>query len=205
MMECRDNLEHDVLDRLIQTEIWPGIERNFKGTELHVDAASDDGRPTVHIEPGPDAAVSFLFLVTNDDGSWSEDGGSPYFCRFNITCRPRGYMVSTCFCIHFPEEMDMNRLRPLLGNSMFAGNPPSLRCEIGHGDLPGVLVVEVCHGSGGEYYGELPVTTMLADLAERINYLRRAIRAVHALSKDFASDALFDRLVRELEKCFPSR
>ncbi|MBL7076758.1 MAG: hypothetical protein ISS31_04740 [Kiritimatiellae bacterium] len=213
MTKRKDNPEHAALERLIRTEIWPGIERIFKGTELHVDAASDDGRPPITIEPGPgpelrneagepETAVSFLFLVTSDEEPWSEDGRAPCFCRFNITCTRRGYMVGTDFYIYFPAETDMNRLRPLLANSMFSGNPPSLRCESGHGDLPGVLVVGFSHGCGGEYYGELPVATMLADLAERINFLRRAIRAVHALNENFASDALLDRLVRELEKCF---
>ena len=197
--------DHDALESLIRTQIWPGILRIFEGTELSADAASDDGQPAIRIDPGSETAVSFLFIVSSDEDPWSEDGRSPYFCRFNITCRRRGYMVSTDFYIHFPEETDMNRLRPLLANSMFSGNPPSLRCEIGHGDLPGVLVVGFSHGCGGEYCGELPVATMLADLAERINYLRRSIRAVHALSEDFASDALLDRLVRELEKCFPAR
>lgn len=43
---------------------------------------------------------------------------------------------------------------------------------------------------------------MLADLAERVNYLHRAIHAVYALSEDYDSDSQLGRLVRELEKCF---
>lgn len=207
--------DHDAIERLIRTQIWPGIVRIFEGTELSADAASDDGQPAIDIEPGPgpklrneagqsEAAVSFPFIVSSDEDPWSEDGRSPYFCRFNITCTRRGYMVTTDFYIHLPEETDMNRLRPLLGNSMFSGNPPSLRYEIGHGGRPGVLVVGFEHGQGYEYGGGLPVQGLLADLAERTNYLRRAIRAVHALSEDFSSDSLLDRLVRELEKCFPA-
>ncbi|MBL7076821.1 MAG: hypothetical protein ISS31_05055 [Kiritimatiellae bacterium] len=196
--------DHDTTEGLIRTEIWPGIEGIFEGTELRLDAASENGQPRIDTEPGPETAVSFLFLVSSSEDPWSENGRSPYFCRFNITCKRRGYMVGTDLYILFPEETDMNRLRPILGNRMFSGNPPSLRHEIGHGDLPGVLVVGFSHGSGGEYYGDLPVATMLADLAERINYLRRAIRVVHKLSEDYTSDTQLNRLVRELEKCFPA-
>jgi hypothetical protein len=204
MTENNSNPEHDALERLIRTEIWPGIVRIFEGMELNADTASEDGRPSIDVEPGPETAASFIFLVSSDEDPWSEDGRSPYFCRFKVTCRPHGYMLGRDFYIHFPEETDMNRLRPLLGNPMFVGNPPSLVCETGHGDLPGALVVGFRHGHGYGHGTDLPVPTMLADLAEGINYLRRTIRAVLALSEDFSRDKQLTRLVWALEKCFPA-
>jgi len=129
------------LVRLIRSDIWAGVLRIFDGTELNANPATDDGQPRADVERGPEAAVSFLFLVDSDEDPWSEDGRDPYFCRMTVTCRPRGFFLGTDFHVHFPETTDANWLKPLLGSPKFSGNPPSLVYEIGHGDLPGVLVV----------------------------------------------------------------
>jgi len=113
-------------------------------------------------------------------------------------------MFETDFYIHFPESFDMERIKVLLGNPRFAGNPPKLIYEVRADDSPGVLIVEFRFGRCLEYPVILPIETMLADLAEHVNFLRRLIRAAQQMSRDYDSEPLFRKVVNELEKCFPA-
>ena len=146
--------------------------------------------------------MSFVFLVGSTEDTGPDVGDDPYFCRLTTKVRLRGYMLETDFYIHFPETFDMDRLKTLLGNPRFSGNPPKLVYEVRHGESPGVLIVEFNFGRGHEYPVLLPIDTMLADLAEHMNFLRRLIRAVRQLSRDYASEPLFRKVVNELVKCF---
>ena len=151
-----------------------------------------------------ETSMSFVFLVRRLEDAGVEIGENPYFCRITTQCRRRSFFIQTDFYLHFPESIDMARLKALLGNPKFVGNPPKLSYETGHGDHPGILIVGFNFGSGCGYEGMLPLETMLAELAEHVNYLRRLIRAVRQLSTDYDSEPYLRAVVRELEKCFPA-
>jgi len=194
---CREELIACIRDR-----IWPGILAIFHATELMPDATGKDGHPEIHQEWAPETTVSFVFLVASTEDTGMDIGDDPYFCRITTKVRPRGYMFETDFYIHFPESFDMDRLKSLLGNPKFVGNPPKLIYEVRHDDSPGMLIVEFNFGRGHEYPVLLPIETMLADMAEHVNFLRRLIRAVRKLSRDYDSEPFFRKVVNELEKCF---
>lgn len=196
---CREELVSWINER-----IWPGVLRMFDGTELVPDPASADGRPQISQEWMLDTSMSFVFLVRSIEDTGVAIGDGPYFCRITIQCRPRSFFIQTDFYIHFPESFDMARLKALLGNPRFVGNPPKLSYERGHGGHPDILLVGFHFGSGCEYPGILPLETMLAELAEHVNYLRQLIRAVRQLSADYDSEPYLRAVVRELEKCFPA-
>ena len=194
----------EVIVSWINDRIWPGFLRMFSGTELIPDPASADGQPQISQEGMFETCMSFVFLVRSLEDTGIEIGEDPYFCRITIQCRLRSFLIQTDFNIHFPESFDMARLKALLGNPEFVGNPPKLSYETGHGDHPGILIVGFNFGSGCGYEGMLPLETMLAELAEHVNYLRRLIRAVRQLSTDYDSEPYLRAVVRELEKCFPA-
>lgn len=196
---CRDELAGWIKER-----IWPGILRVFAGTELVPDPSSADGQPQITQEWTSETTMSFVFLVRSLEDTGVEIGDDPYFCRITTNCRPRGYFLETDFYIHFPESFEVPRLKTLLGNAMFVGNPPRLSYETRHGETSGVWIVGFRFGSGCGYPGRLPVEAMLAELAEHVNFLRRLIRAVRQLSADYDSEPYLQRVVRELEKCFPA-
>ena len=196
---CREEIVSWINER-----IWPGVLRMFNGTELVPDPASADGQPQIRQEWMVETSMSFVFLVRSLEDAGVEIGENPYFCRIATQCRLRSFFIQTDFYLHFPESIDMARLKALLGNPKFVGNPPKLSYETGHGDHPGILIVGFNFGSGCGYEGMLPLETMLAELAEHVNYLRRLIRAVRQLSTDYDSEPHLRAVVRELEKCFPA-
>ena len=194
---CREELVACIRER-----IWPGILTIFHATELIPDATGKDGQPEIHQEWSPETTMSFVFLVGSTEDTGMGIGDDPYFCRITTKVRPRGYMFETDFYIHFPEAFEMERLKALLGDPRFAGNPPKLIYEVSHDDSPGVLIVEFRFGRGFEHFVSPPVESILAELAEHVNFLRRLIRAVRQLSRDYRSEPLFRQVVNELEKCF---
>ena len=196
---CREEIVSWINER-----IWPGVLRLFNGTELVPDPASADGQPKISQECMFETTMSFVFLVSSLEDTGVEIGDDPYFCRINTQCRPRSFFIETDFYIHFPASFDMARLKALLGNPKFVGNPPKLTYETRHGGHPDILIVEFHFGSGYGYPGILPWETMLAELAEHVNYLRRLIRAVRQLSTHYDSEPFLIAVVRELEKCFPA-
>jgi hypothetical protein len=189
------------ISRLIVDEIWPGIQRILEPTELTVDLCSDDGRPEILEERlAVDMSMSFLMLIQSGNGLFSDH--APFFCRMRLACSPRGFMVNIDFYVEFPESFEFEKLKSVMGHPKFAGNPPTLRYEIGHDGNPGKLSLCFEYGRGCAYGFSLPVDTMLADLAERVNFLRRLIRSVELLSQDYGSDTAFARVQKELVKCF---
>ena len=190
------------LKNLIMAGVWPGILRAFEGTELILDPVKTAGELELRQEWERELALSFVLLVFSEEDTGMRLGDAPYFCRITVKCAERSYMLNTDFYIHFPESMDMNRLKPLLGNPKFAGSPPKLTYEVGFDGEPGTLLIGFEHGQGHGYFPALDVSAMVADLAERVNFIRRLIRAVRALSDNYDSDENLRYLNNELVKCF---
>jgi hypothetical protein len=196
---CREQLV-----AYIRNHIWPAIQRLFQGTELATDTSADN-QPVITQEWVSETTMSFMFLIWNTEDLGAEPGDIPYYCRITVKYCPCSYFFNTDFYIHFPESFDMHRLKALLGNSMFVGNPPNLVYETGWKDEPGSLIVEFNSGRGCGHPNKPLAETMLAELAEQINYLRRLIRAVRRLGLDYGNEQHFLQVVHELEKCFPAK
>lgn len=197
-----DPAKREELKGLILKGVWPEVLRVFEGIELILEPVKKDGKLELRQEWEQELALSFVFLVFSEEDHGMRLGDAPYFCRITVKCAERSYMLSTDFYIHFPESMDMNRLKPLLGNPKFVGNPPKLIYEAGFNDEPGTLIVGFEYGRGHGYIATLDVSTMAADLAENVNFIRRLIRAVRKLSADYDSEDNLRRVINELVKCF---
>lgn len=197
-----DPARREGLRSLILAGVWPGILRAFEGTELILDPVKKVGELELRQEWERELALSFVILVFSEEDTGMRLGDAPYFCRITVKCAERSYMVHTDFYIHFPESMDMNRLKSLLGNPKFAGNPPKLTHETGLDGDPGTLIVGFEHGHGHEYVATLDVSAMAAEFAEKVNFIRRLIRAVRKLSDNYDSEENLKRVIDELVKCF---
>jgi hypothetical protein len=188
----------------IKTHIWPGIQRLFQGTDLVADP-SGQGQLTITQEWLQETTMSFLFLVWHAEDAGRNPGDIPYFCRLKVKYSQHSYLFKIDFFIHFPESFDMQRLKALMGNPRFAGNPPKLIYETGHDDQPGVLVIEFRFGRGYGNPIQPLVQTMLADMAEHVHFLRRLVRAVRLLGSDYDNEQHLLSVERELEMCFTAQ
>ena len=188
----------------IKDSIWPGIRTIFQATELIPDATGSDGQLDLVQEWAPETTMSFVFLVGSTEDTGVGIGDDPYLCRITTKVRPRGYVFETDFYIYLPESFEMERLKALLCDPRFAGNPPKLGYEVGHDESPGTWVVEFRFASGLEYPVVFTIDTLLAEMGEHVTFLRRLIRAVRRLSQEPDSEPLLASVVNELEKCFPA-
>lgn len=188
----------------IKTHIWPGIQRLFQGTDLVADP-SGQGQLTITHEWLHETTMSFLFLVWHAEDIGSSPGDVPYFCRIEVKYSQHTYLFEIDFFTHFPESFDMQRLKALMGNPRFVGNPPKLIYETGHDDQPSILIVEFRFGRGCENPIQPLIQTMLADMAERVHFLHRLIRAVRLLGSDYDNKQHFLSVEHELEKCFTAQ
>ena len=198
--DCRQELIARTSDH-----IWPGIQRLFAGTELVPNPTLENGQLEITQKWASETSMSFLILVSSNEDTGLRFGDDPYFCRLTVNMRPSAYIIENDFYLYFPASFDMDRLKALLANPRFSGNPPKLVYETGHDDNPDTLIVEFHFGRGYEHPLGTPTETMLADFAEHVNFLRRLIRAVRTLSTDCYNEQYFQQVVHELEKCFPAR
>jgi len=197
---CRDKLRD-----LITEVIWPGILKIFEGTGLTPHPLTeDDGQLWMRHEWAGRTVMVFEFCVLDSEIA-DEEGGeelAPYRCFIEGKVRTRGCMFDTNFEMHFPDSIDLTRLRPLLCSDKFGWRPPELTHEKGYQNLPNRFNVRTNLGRDLDYMFDHPPEVMLAELAEHVTYLRRVIRAVRRLSADFQSDHHVRALAHEVEKCF---
>ena len=188
----------------IKTHVWPGIQRLFQGTDLVADP-SGQGQLTITQEWLRETTMSFLFLVWHAEDAGKNPGDVPYFCRIEVKYSQHNYLFEIDFFIHFPESFDTQRLKALMGNPRFVGNPPKLIYETGHDDQPGILIVEFRYGHGYENPVQPLIQTMLADMAEHVHFLHRLVRAVRLLGSDYDNEQHLLSVERELEMCFTAQ
>jgi len=207
--EARVHISNPVVRKeiaeLIRTEAWPGIEKIFAPTELLVDTCSEDGRPAItEKRDAIDTTMSFIMLVQSREIP-QLSGSDPFFCRMSVECSTRGFVIGSDFMLYLPEQFPFAELRRLLAHPEFCGNPPTLHCESAELEHEGCPLVVAFEHRLGYFYPDalLPVHTMLADIAERVNFLRRLIRSIHHLCQDYGDSSRFHAVVAELVKCFP--
>lgn len=194
-------LHRERISNIIKIEMLPEMRRILENTGLAhrfcVDGDSSEIQEEILV---PELQMKFLVLILDNNDLLSLS--SRYFCRLKTNISLRGFMMHTDFYVHFPDDIDLGKIKTIMGHSKFAGNPPTLKYEIGHDDSDGTLVLCFEYGKGYGYMTELPVRTMLADFGERMNFLQRLIRSIEWLSEDYNNDARMERVTTELVKCF---
>lgn len=105
------------LDDLLLKRFWPVILDNLK-------SAGYPYRPEGHPETGFELSYRYqrsLAFMLFDEGK--------AFFRGQLSCSKESWMICSEFSLNLPKETELEVLRELLGNTRFAGNPPTLMVD----------------------------------------------------------------------------
>jgi hypothetical protein len=183
-----NSVESASIDSLIKTLFWPAVLRGLEDTDFFIDEGAIDQIENAR-SVYPSRAVTFV--VQDHDRPVASENRPPWYCRGNLRCSLSDYMLSFDFFIQLPITFNVWRIIELIGNPLFAGNPPHLSVE--H-DLEGGKHFIVSFSSGrGAGFGLENSEQAAATIERRIRANIRVIGCVDDLYLDLESaEALGD-------------
>ncbi len=110
------------------------------------------------------------------------------------------YMVSFEFFVYLPANFSLRKILSLLGDPMFAGNPPNLSIERGIGG-ENVFVIAFSEGSGAGW-GIRSHDQAAEHLRKKVKQNLEVIKAVYELEKDYKSTKHFKALQTALREAY---
>jgi len=105
------------LDILLLERFWPVILDNLKKSGYPF---GPEGRPETEFELGYRHQRSLTFMLF--------DEGRAFF-KGQLSCSKESWMICSEFFLSLPQETELEVLRDLLGNTRFAGYPPTLMVD----------------------------------------------------------------------------
>jgi hypothetical protein len=191
------------LDRIIKEELWPTVINELAGNPIQVHDVKD-GFPSSDIDDDNNVYTcrSLTFVLEDTNRRLSPGSGPPWYCRGHLKCSPMDYMVSFDFSVYLPANFILRRILRLLGDPMFAGNPPNLSIERGIGE-ENVFVIAFSEGSGAGW-GIRSHEQAAEHLRKKVRENLGVIKAVYDLEKDYKSSKNFKALQTALREAYQS-
>lgn len=157
------------LDGLLLKRFWPVIHESLEASGY---IYFPDGNPETEIEKHKALTRSLTFMLFDERIA---------FFRGKLSCSMEGWMLGREFYLSLSQENDPQVIIEMLGNSRFAGNPPTLSIDRAL-DKKGADFYEITFraGSGAGWgYGEEYVDEQIKKIVD-----------VNIRMYDFAMDAI---------------
>ena len=126
----------------------------------------------------------------------------PWFYRGKLQCSVFDYMVCSEFYLHLPASVGFHKVRKLLADPMFAGNPPNLSVDSRH-DREEIWAVAFSEGSGAGW-GIRSHHDAAQHVYKKIKHTLAVIRAADVLSNDHQNTTAFRVLQTALREAYQS-
>jgi len=191
------------LDRIIKEQLWPAVLDELAPGSIRV-IDMKDGLPSPGIDDDHNVYTcrSLTFVLEDPDRPLLPGSGPPWYCRGHLRCSPLDYMVSFDFSVYLPATFSIRRILRLLGDPMFAGNPPNLSIESGP-EREKIFVIAFSEGSGAGWgirsYGQAA-----KHLKKKVKQNLEVINAVCELEKGYKSTKNFKALQIALLEAYQS-
>ena len=155
---------------------------------------------SIEDEKGEYTTRSLTFVLADEDRPLMPGSGPPWFYRGRIECSISGYMVSSDFYLYLPATFGFQKVRKLLADPLFAGNPPLLHIETGiDQEVTWVVAFEEGSGMGWNIGYPQPAVSHLQD---KVRKTLAVIEAAYGLERDYSSVAAFRVLRKKLHEAY---
>jgi len=105
------------INTLLLMRFWPVIHDHLKKTAYPY-SPIERPKPEFELSGGYSRALTFLLYDILDTNK--------AFFKGKLSCSRESWMIHSMFFLSLPKETEPNVLQDLLGNTRFAGNPPTL-------------------------------------------------------------------------------
>lgn len=191
------------LDRIIKEQLWPAVTDALAPTPFRVlDTKHSFPSSGIEDEKKVFTCRTLTFILGDPERPLVPGGGPPWYCRGKIECTPMDYMISFDFSIYLPTDYPIKRILGLLGDPMFAGNPPNLSIESGP-EREKIFVIGFTEGSGAGW-GIRSHQQASEHLREKVKQNLEVIKAMYDLEKDYKSSKNFKALQAALREAYQS-
>jgi hypothetical protein len=191
------------LDKIIKEQLWPAVMDVLDPTPFRIlDTKHSFPSSGIKDEIKVFTCRTVTFILGDPQRPLLPGGGPPWYCRGKIECTPMDYMLSFDFSVYFRADFPIKRILRLLGDPMFAGNPPNLSVERGIGE-ENVFVIDFSEGSGAGW-GIRNHEQAAKHLREKVKQNVAVIDAVYELEKDYKSTKNFKALHKVLREAYQS-
>ncbi len=191
------------LDNVLRRYLWPAVVAALSGTSLSA-SGMGDGFSGTEIEDarGECTTRTLTFVLSDAKRPLLPGVGPPWFYRGRIECSTSGFMISSDFYLHLTDTFGFRRVRRLLTDPMFAGNPPGLNIESGI-DGEETWIVAFTEGSGRGWNVVYPQPAV-SHVREKVEKTVAVIEAAYGLERDQWSAAAFRALRKRLHEAYAS-
>jgi len=191
------------LDKIIKEQLWPAVIDALAPTPFQIlDTKHSFPSSGIKDETKVFTCRTITFIMGDPLRPLLPGGGPPWYCRGQIECTPMDYMVSFDFSVYFRADFPIKRILRLLGDPMFAGNPPNLSIESGP-EREKILVIGFTEGSGAGW-GIRSHQQASEHLREKVKQNLEVINAVCELEKDYKNTKNFKALQKALREAYQS-